>query len=56
VEELLLSAIKYTNGLNDVRETAIHTDEPLVPVPNPSQNEISVTMLRKYRSSVLNKL
>ena len=36
MEELFLSAAACTvHGINDVRQTEIHTEEPLVPSPVP---------------------
>jgi hypothetical protein len=44
VEELLLS-------VSDVRQIEIHTAEPLVPDPSPSEFEIGIANLRRYKSA-----
>jgi hypothetical protein len=36
-----------------VRQTKIHTAEPLVPDPRPSEAEIHIAELKKYRQVVI---
>jgi hypothetical protein len=38
------------HGVNDVRQTEIHTAEPLVPEPRPSEVEIAIEKLKRYKS------
>jgi hypothetical protein len=38
------------HGVNDVRQTEIHTAEPLVPEPNSSEVEIAIEKLKRYKS------
>jgi hypothetical protein len=37
-------------GINDVRQTEIHTAEPLVPEPSSFEVHISVEKLERYKS------
>jgi len=43
MEELLLPDIEY--GVNDVRQTEIHTAEPLVPEPSAFEVELATEKL-----------
>jgi hypothetical protein len=36
--------------ISDVRQIEIHTDEPLVPDPNPFEVEIAIAKFKKYKS------
>jgi hypothetical protein len=38
------------HGVNDVRQTEIHTAQSLVPEPSSSQVEIDIGKLRRYKS------
>jgi hypothetical protein len=38
------------SGVNDVRQTEIHTAEPLVPEPSSSEVEIAIENLKRYKS------
>jgi hypothetical protein len=38
------------HGVNDVRQTEIHTAEPLVPEPSSSEVEIAIEKLKRYKS------
>jgi hypothetical protein len=38
------------HGVNDVRQTKIHTAEPLVPEPGSSEVEIAIEKLKSYKS------
>jgi hypothetical protein len=38
------------HGVKDVRQTKIHTAEPLVPVPSSSEVEIAIEKLKRYKS------
>jgi hypothetical protein len=49
VEELLLPDIKC-NGVSDVKQTEIHTAEPLVPEPSSFEVEIAIEKLKRYKS------
>jgi hypothetical protein len=35
--------------VSDLRQTEIHTAEPLVPDPNPSEAEIAIAKLKRYK-------
>jgi hypothetical protein len=37
-------------GVNDVRQTEIHTAEPLVPEPSSSEFRIAIEKLKSYKS------
>ena len=46
MEELFLSAAACTvHGINDVKRTEIHTEEPLVPEPSPFESEMAIEKL-----------
>jgi hypothetical protein len=45
MEELLLSAVEL-HGVNDVRHTEIHTDEPVVPEPCCVEVEIAIEKIK----------
>jgi hypothetical protein len=38
------------HGVNDVRQTEIHTTEPLVPEPSSSEYEIAIEKLKRYKT------
>jgi hypothetical protein len=38
------------HGASDVRQTKIHTAEPLVPEPSPFEVEIAIEKLKRYKS------
>jgi hypothetical protein len=44
------------HGVNDVRPTEIHTDEPLVLEPGSSEVEISIEMLKRYKSPGIDQI
>jgi len=37
-------------GVNDVRQTEIHTVEPLVPEPSASESELTIEKLKSHKS------
>jgi hypothetical protein len=39
------------HNVSDVRQTEVHTSEPLVPGPSPLEVEITIAKLKKYKSS-----
>jgi hypothetical protein len=45
----------YVHGINDGRQTEIHTAESLVPEPNSSEVEIAIEKLKGIDHQVLNK-
>jgi hypothetical protein len=55
VEELLLPAINVY-GVNDVRQTEIHTAEPLVPERSSSEVEIAIEKLKSYKSPGIDQI
>jgi hypothetical protein len=38
------------HGVNDVRQTEIHTAEPLVPEPSSSEVQIAIEMPKRFKS------
>jgi hypothetical protein len=53
VEESFLSAIECTvHGVNDVRETEVHTAQPLVPEPSASEVQVAIEKLKRHKSPV----
>jgi len=38
------------HGVNDVRQTEIHTAEPLVPEPSASDSELAIEKLKRHKS------
>jgi hypothetical protein len=44
------------HGVNDVRQTKIHTAEPLVPEPSFSEVEIAIEMLERYKSPGIDQI
>jgi hypothetical protein len=38
------------HSVSDIRQTEIHTPEPLVPDPSPSEVEITIAKLKMYKS------
>jgi hypothetical protein len=38
------------HSVSDVRQTQIHTAEPLIPGPNPLKVEMAISKLKKYKS------
>jgi hypothetical protein len=41
------------HGVNDVRQTEIHTAEPLVPEPSDSEVEMAIEELKRHKSPVI---
>jgi hypothetical protein len=44
------SQVLDVHRASDVRQTEVHTAEPLVPDPSPSEVEIAFAKLKKYKS------
>jgi hypothetical protein len=44
------------HGVNDVRQTEIHTAEPLVPEPSSYEVEIAIEKLKRYKSPGTDKI
>jgi hypothetical protein len=55
VEKLLLPIIECTWG-NDVRQTEIHTAEPLVPEPSSFEFGIAIENWKSYKSSDIDQI
>jgi len=49
VEELFLQLLNV-NEINDIRQTEIHTVEPLVPQPSAFEVELAIEKLKNYKS------
>jgi hypothetical protein len=41
----------HLHNVSDVRQTEVHTAEPLVPCPSRLEVEIAIAKLKKYKSS-----
>jgi hypothetical protein len=41
------------HGVNGVRQTEIHTAEPLVPEPSDSEFEMAIGKIKRYKSPVI---
>ena len=50
------SQILNVNGVNDVRQTEIHTAEPLIPQPSASEVELAIEKLKSHRSPVIDQI
>jgi hypothetical protein len=44
------SQLFIVHGVSDVRQIEIHTAEPLIPDPSPSEVEIAIAKLKKCKS------
>jgi hypothetical protein len=44
------------HGVNDVRQTEIHTAEPLVPEASSSEVEIAIEKLKRYKLSGIDRI
>ena len=44
------SQLLNVHGVNDVKQTEIHTAEPLVPEPNAFEVELALEKLKRYKS------
>jgi hypothetical protein len=44
------------HGVHDVRQTEIHTAEPLVPEPSTSKVEMAIEKLKRYKSPVIDQI
>jgi hypothetical protein len=42
------SQLLYVHGINDVRQTEIHTAEPLVPEPSVSEVKMVIEKLKRH--------
>jgi hypothetical protein len=57
VEELFLPDIECTiHGVNDVRQTEIHTAEPQVPEPSASGVELAIEKLKSHKSPGIDQI
>jgi hypothetical protein len=43
-------------GVNDVRQTEIHTAEPLVPQPSASESEMAIEKLKRHKSPGIDQI
>jgi hypothetical protein len=44
------------HGINDVRQTEVHTAEPLVPEPNHSEVEMAIEKLKRHKSPGIDQI
>jgi hypothetical protein len=44
------------HGVNDIRQTEIHTAEPLVPEPSSTEVEIAIEKLKSYKSPGIDQI
>ena len=49
------SQILNVHGVNDVRQTELHTAEPLVPQPSASEVELPIEKLKSHKSPGIDK-
>jgi hypothetical protein len=50
------SHLLNVHRLSDVGKTEIHSGEPLAPDPGPSEFELTITKLKKYKPPVSDKI
>jgi len=50
------SQILNTHGVNDVRQTEIHTAESLVPEPSASEFELAIEKLKRHKSPGIDQI
>jgi len=50
------SQILNVYGVNEVRQTEIHTAEPLVPEPSASEVELAIEKLRSHKSPGIDQI
>ena len=50
------SQILNVHGVNEVRQTEIHTAEPLVPEPSASEVELAIEKLRSHKSPGIDQI
>jgi hypothetical protein len=50
------SQLLNTHGVNDVRQTEIHTAEPLVPKPTAFEVEMAIEELKRHKSSSIDQI
>jgi hypothetical protein len=55
VEESFLPAVEYTR-VNDVRQTEVHTAEPLVPEPSAFKIEMAIEKLKRHKSPGIDQI
>jgi hypothetical protein len=53
VEKSFLSGIEHRWGVNAIRQTEIHTTEPLVPQPSAFEIQMAIKKLRRNKLLVL---
>jgi hypothetical protein len=54
--KIYLCQLLNIHGVNDVRQTEIHTAEPLVPEPSSSEVEIANEKLKRYKSPGIDQI
>jgi hypothetical protein len=53
---IIFSQLLNVHGVNDVRQTEIHTAKPLVPEPSSSEADIAIEKLKMYKSPVTDQI
>ena len=48
--------ISLRHGVNDARQTEIHTAEPLVPEPSAFEFELVIKMLKRHKSQGIDQI
>ena len=57
MEEPFLPAIDCTvHGVNDVKQTEIHTAEPLVPKPSAFEVELAIEKIKSHKSPDIDQI
>jgi len=50
------SQLLNVHGINDIRQTEIHTAEPLVPKPSASEVELAIEKLKSHKSPAIDQI
>jgi hypothetical protein len=51
-----ISQLLQTREVNDVRQTEIHTAEPLVPEPSALEDEMAIAKLQNHKSPSIDQI
>jgi hypothetical protein len=51
-----ISQLLNVHGVNDVRQTEINTEEPLVPEPSATEVELAIDKLKSHKSSSIDQI
>jgi hypothetical protein len=51
-----ISQLLHIHEVNDVRQTEMHTAEPLVPEPNALEDEMAIAKLKSHKSPSIDQI